>query len=35
MGVKVPKVTLNAESGEEGSFGEVSVASVGYGLHQT
>lgn len=34
MGVKVPKITLQAESGEGGSFGEVSFIGVGYGLHQ-
>lgn len=34
MGVKVPKITLHAESGEGGSFGELNLAGVGYGLHQ-
>lgn len=35
MGVRVPKITLNADFGEESAFGELSLLSVGYGLHQT
>ncbi|WP_417160600.1 LuxR C-terminal-related transcriptional regulator [Senegalimassilia anaerobia] len=34
MGVRVPKVTLKADFGEESAFGELSLLSVGYGLHQ-
>lgn len=34
MGVRVPKITLNADFGEESAFGELSLLSVGYGLHQ-
>lgn len=34
MGVRVPKITFNADFGEESAFGELSLLSVGYGLHQ-
>ena len=34
MGVRVPKITLNADFSEESAFGELSLLSVGYGLHQ-
>lgn len=34
MGVRVPKITLNADFGDESAFGELSLLSVGYGLHQ-
>lgn len=34
MGVRVPKVTLKADFGDESAFGELSLLSVGYGLHQ-
>lgn len=34
MGVRVPKITLNADFGDESAFGELSLLSIGYGLHQ-
>lgn len=34
MGVRVPRITLKADFGDESSFGELSMLSVGYGLHQ-
>lgn len=34
MGVRVPRITLNADFGNESAFGELSLLSVGYGLHQ-
>ena len=34
MGVRVPRVTLKADFGDESAFGELSLLSVGYGLHQ-
>ena len=34
MGVRVPRITLNADFGDESVFGELSLLSVGYGLHQ-
>lgn len=34
MGVRVPRITLNADFGDERAFGELSLLSVGYGLHQ-
>ncbi|MEA5019097.1 MAG: LuxR C-terminal-related transcriptional regulator [Gordonibacter sp.] len=34
MGIKVPRITINADYGEESSFGELSLISIGYGLHQ-
>ena len=34
MGVRVPRITLNADFGDESTFGELSLLSVGYGLHQ-
>ncbi len=34
MGIKVPKVTLKADYGDESAFGELSLLSIGYGLHQ-
>ena len=34
MGVRVPRITLNADFGDESAFGELSLLSVGYGLHQ-
>ena len=33
-GVRVPRITLNADFGDESAFGELSLLSVGYGLHQ-
>lgn len=35
MGVRVPRITLNADFGDESAFGELSLLSIGYGLHQT
>lgn len=34
MGVRVPRITLNADFSNESAFGELSLLSVGYGLHQ-
>ena len=34
MGVRVPRITFNADFGDESAFGELSLLSVGYGLHQ-
>lgn len=34
MGVRVPRITLNADFGDESAFGELSLLSIGYGLHQ-
>lgn len=34
MGVRVPRITLKADFGDESVFGELSMLSVGYGLHQ-
>lgn len=34
MGVRVPRITLKADFGDESAFGEFSMLSVGYGLHQ-
>lgn len=34
MGVRVPRITLNADFGDESAFGELSLLSVGYSLHQ-
>lgn len=34
VGVMIPRITLKAEYGEDGSFGEVSLLCLGYGLHQ-
>lgn len=34
MGVRVPRITLNADFSDESAFGELSLLSVGYGLHQ-
>lgn len=34
MGVRVPRITLKADFGNESAFGELSMLSVGYGLHQ-
>ena len=33
-GVRVPRITLKADFGDESAFGELSMLSVGYGLHQ-
>ena len=34
MGIRVPRITLKADFGDESAFGELSMLSVGYGLHQ-
>jgi DNA-binding CsgD family transcriptional regulator len=34
MGIRVPRITLSADYGDESSFGDLSLLSVGYGLHQ-
>lgn len=34
MGVRVPRITLKADYGDEASFGELSLLAFGYGLHQ-
>ena len=34
LGVTVPRITLNADFGHTNSFGELSLISLGYGLHQ-
>lgn len=34
MGVTVPRITLRADYGEDNSFGELNLLSVGYGMHQ-
>lgn len=34
MGVRVPRITLNADFGDDAAFGDLSLLSVGYGLHQ-
>jgi DNA-binding CsgD family transcriptional regulator len=34
MGIRVPRITLSADYGDESSFGDLGVLSVGYGLHQ-
>lgn len=34
MGVRVPRITLQTDYGDDSSFGDLSLLSVGYGLHQ-
>ncbi len=34
MGITIPRITLNADFGHTNSFGELSLISLGYGLHQ-
>ena len=34
MGFHVPRVTIRVDFGKEASFGELSLISLGYGLHQ-
>lgn len=34
MGIRIPRITLKADYGEESAFGELSLLSVGYGLRQ-
>ena len=34
MGFQVPRVTINIDFKEGTSFGELSIISLGYGLHQ-
>ncbi|WP_300629639.1 response regulator transcription factor [uncultured Adlercreutzia sp.] len=35
MGLHVPRITINFDFKESSSFGELSLISLGYGLHQT
>lgn len=34
MGIRVPRITITADYGDEAHFGELSIVSVGYALHQ-
>ena len=34
LGITIPRITLNADFGHTNSFGELSLISLGYGLHQ-
>lgn len=34
MGLRVPRITINADFGDDAAFGDLSLLSVGYGLHQ-
>ena len=34
MGIRVPRITINADFGNDSAFGELSLLSLGYGLHQ-
>lgn len=34
MGVRIPRITLKADYGDDSSFGELNLISLGYGLHQ-
>ena len=34
MGIRIPRVTINADFGNDSAFGELSLISVGYGMHQ-
>lgn len=34
MGFTIPKITISADYGDDSSFGDVDVISVGYGCHQ-
>lgn len=34
MGVRVPRITVNVDFGDDAAFGDLSLLSVGYGLHQ-
>lgn len=34
MGIRVPRITINADFGDDAAFGDLSLLSVGYGLHQ-
>lgn len=34
MGIRVPRITLKADFGDDASFGELRALSLGYGLHQ-
>lgn len=33
MGVRVPRITINADFGDDSAFGELNALSTGYGLH--
>lgn len=34
MGIRVPRITINADFGDDAALGDLSLLSVGYGLHQ-
>lgn len=34
MGIRVPRITLNADYGDDAFFGELRPLAIGYGLHQ-
>lgn len=34
MGIRVPRITIKADYGNDASFGELRPLSIGYGLHQ-
>ncbi len=34
MGIRIPRITITADYGDEAHFGELSIISVGYALHQ-
>ncbi len=34
MGIRIPRVTINADFGNDSAFGELSLISLGYGMHQ-
>ena len=34
MGVRVPRITIKTDYGDDSSFGDLTLLSVGYGLHQ-
>ena len=34
MGIRVPRITVNADFGDDTAFGDLSLLSVGYGLLQ-
>lgn len=34
MGVRIPRITLNADYGDESAFGDLNLLAVGYGMRQ-
>ncbi len=34
MGIRIPRITINADFGNDSAFGELSLISLGYGMHQ-